>query len=50
MRREELWNIVTAGRINGRRGRGRRREMILNGLRHGGEILIVVVKFFPFTP
>ena len=38
MRRGALENIVTTGKINGRRGRGRPREMMLDGLRqwHGG--------------
>ena len=38
MRREALENIVTTGKIEGKRGRGRPREVMLDGLRrwHGG--------------
>jgi hypothetical protein len=38
MRRDALENIVTTGKIDGRRGRGRPREMMIDGLRrwHGG--------------
>ena len=38
MRRGALENIVTTGKIEGKRGRGRPREMMLDGLRrwHGG--------------
>ncbi|BFZ18867.1 hypothetical protein BsWGS_21906 [Bradybaena similaris] len=44
MMRGEALNITTTGKINGRRGRGRPREMMLDALRWLGEILTELVQ------